>query len=334
MRKPLAAFLATLLVGSAAFAQNPEAPKDARFTIVLLAFEGPGHVRESKAVRDRLAALTRMNGYYLVHEENQSALYYGKYSAVSENENPAEARRAQDDLRKLKAVAMENGDRPFDGAVFISMPTPNPEAPPEWDLRNAKGVWSLEIASYRGAAERKQVAVDAVREARKMGLDAYYYHGPTTSSVLVGSFPFESVREIEGGEARAKPGQELVVLPFKPAEIPDEVIQDNNKEARVVGVRFEIADPLLLDLMKRFPNHAVNGEMTPRVYTDPKTGRITEKLPESFIVDVRAVRRQSILGGGRAGPGLGGSTSPDAASPDAAPKRPGTPGGGKLKEIK
>lgn len=334
MRRPLAAAIAPLLIASAALAQNVEAPKDARFTIVLLAFEGPGHVRESKAVRERLAALSRMNGFYLVHEENQSALYYGKYSAVSEAENPGEARRAQEDLRKLRAVALENGDRPFDGAVFITMPTPNPEAPPEWDLRNAKGVWALEIGSYRGAADRKQAAVDAVREARRMGLDAYYYHGPTTSSVLVGSFPFESVRAIEGGEARAKPGQELVVLPFKPAEIPDEVIQDNNKEARVVGVRYEIADPLLMDLMKRFPNHAVNGEMVPRVYTDPRTGRITEKFPESFIVDVRAVRRQSILGGGRADPGPGGALSPDAPSPDAAPRRPSTPGGGKLREIK
>ena len=54
--------------------------------------------------------------------------------------------------------------------------------------------WSVQIAAYEGSTQRKKFAVDAVRDARAEGVPAYYYHGPSISSVCVGAWPRAAVR--------------------------------------------------------------------------------------------------------------------------------------------
>lgn len=304
-------------------------PSGARYTLVLLNFEGPTHIRDAKSNKDYIEKATGLKGLYIVHSENQSTLYYGYYKAVSEREDAAEARRAKADLDKLSAIEV-NGERPFAGALLIGLPTPDPDAPPEWDIRNSHGVYSLEIASYRDAAERKQAAVDTVREARKAGVEAYYYHGPTTSSVLVGSFPAEAIH-IKDETPRADPGKDLLVIPFKPADIPDEIVDDLGNPNKVVAPKFEILDPVLKATLQKFPHHAINGEERVRRFLEPKTGKYQEVYAESFIVDVREIRRRSILGAGPVTPDAPAAEAPDRST--VAP-RPSTPGEGKLKGIK
>lgn len=319
--------------------------KDARFTILLLTFSGPGHVKKSKEARDYLKANVRgiKPDFYLIHEEDRSVIYYGGYKAVDASVDANDARRAKEDLRTL--IGLRVGDStPFVGAIFVSAPTPDPVAPPEWDIRNAKGVWSLQIASYKTfPAEQKQAAVDTVREARKAGIEAYFHHGPNVSSVLVGAFPEEAI-EVTQVDARtlgakAPPGRELLVMPFMPRNLPNavpqedgsiEVTQEDGTITRIYAPRTVVRDPVLMKLIRDYPELAVNGVVESKVYRDPTSGKEVRIPTESLIIDLRKIRTDSMLSDG----GPGGRTDSVPASPDAVAPRPSTPGSGKLKQIK
>ena len=316
--------------GAAAGAPNADKVKSAKFTILLLTWDGPGHVRKSKEARDRLAKLTGMRDMYLVHSENLSTLYSGYYAAINFNENEAEAARAKTDMAKL--VQFQLGEeRPFSGALMVAIPTPDPEAPREWDLKNARGAYSLEIGAFKDRPDRKEAAVSAVKEARGLGLEAYFYHGPTTSSVLVGAFPSEALRTIRP-DTRVDASKEILVVPFKPKDLPEsgEFLQADGTTAKVVEFRVEVVDLQLKSLMRQFPEHAVNGSVAVRRISDPKTGQVLEKFAESFVVDITQVQRDSVLA---AGPEGGSRQGIDTPSPDVVVPRPSTPGGG-LKGIR
>lgn len=326
-----------LLASGAAWGQaggggfNAEKSKQAKYTIVLMTFEGPGHVKRAKETRDRLAKATGMREMYLVHSENLSTLYHGYYGAISFDDNEAEAARAKSDMAKLSQF--KNGEvAVFPGALFVMIPTPDPEAPREWDLRNAKGVYSLEIGAFKDRVDRKEAAVSAVKEARGMGLEAYFYHGPTTSSVLVGAFPAEALKTIRP-DVRIDSDKELLVVPFKPKDLPEsgEFLQADGTTAKVVEFRVEVTDLQLKSLMKQFPEHAVNGAVAVRRMTDPKTGRVIEKMAESFIVDITQIQKESLLSAGGAGPRP--AEEQMKPPPGLIVPRPSTPGGNSLKGI-
>lgn len=308
---------------------GPVAASDARFTILLVTFEGPGHVRMAKDGRDQIARSTGLTQLHLVHGERASTLYYGFYRTVSRAEDPSEAARAQADLARIQAIRL--GDtQPFQAALFVPLPSPDPDAPREWDIRNTRGVYSLEIGAFRDRPDRKQAAVEAVREARAMGLEAYFYHGPTTSSVLLGSFPAEALRTIRP-DTRISPDKEVLVLPFKPKDLPDEVERADGTRAQLVEYRVEVVDPQLLSLMRQFPEHAVNGAVPVRRIRDPRTGQVMERLAESFIVDITQIQRDSLLA---AGAETTESTPRPAPPSEVLVPRPATPGGDKLRGIR
>lgn len=302
---------------------------DARFTILLVTFEGPGHVRLAKDGRDQIARATGLTELHLVHGETLSTLYFGFYRTVSRAEDPGEAARAQADLARIQSIRL--GDQqPFSAALFVPLPSPDPDAPREWDLRFAKGVYSLEIGAFKDRPDRKEAAVAAVREARSMGLEAYFYHGPTTSSVLVGAFPAEALRTIRP-EMRVSPDKEILVVPFKPKDIPDEIQRDDGTRAQVVEFRVEVTDPRLLSLMRQFPEHAVNGAVPVRRMRDPRTGQTIEKLAESFIVDITQVQRDSLLA---AGAEITENANRQPPPTEVLAPRPTSPGSDKLRGIR
>lgn len=344
-RHLLSAVTGIALLASTSLSMGQEFSSDARFTISLITFEGPGHVKRSKEARDFIKKnVTNLKqDFYLIHEEDRSVIYYGAYKAVDAVENADEAKRAKEDLRML--IGLRVGDqKPFQDAVFAVAPTPDPAAPAEWDIRNAKGVWSLEIASYKTyPAEQKLAAVEAVREARKMGIEAYFYHGPTTSSVLLGVFPLEAVEisqiDEQAARAAAPPDRELLVMPFMPKNIPGtqledgsfEVVQSDGSITRIVAPKTVIRDPILAKLMQQYPEHHFNGSPRPKRYKDPVTGKEVVIYAESFLIDLRKIKNDSLLAGGRPAPRGSDST---AADPGTLAPKPTTPGSGKLKQIK
>ncbi|MFQ5422439.1 MAG: hypothetical protein ACE5F9_00500 [Phycisphaerae bacterium] len=76
--------------------------------------------------------------------------------------------------------------------------------PPEWDLRSAKGAYTLHVGVTVNTPtlhNYKQAAVDWVRDLRDRGYEAYYYHAPDKprSDICVGTFGRDALVEVSPG---------------------------------------------------------------------------------------------------------------------------------------
>jgi len=205
-------------------ARRPAAPPQTQqegYTILLYLFDGPDHAGQALRYKQNTQADTGWSDLYVVHAEGHSTLYRGTYPTAA---------AARGDLRRVKAYRTKMKIQPYKQALV--MPLPGKDiGPPEWDLRNAAGRYTLVVGLFkddpaRNIAAPKQYAVDNVRDLRGQGLEAYFLHEGAQSLVTVGSFPESSYPEVRGAD---------------------------RKFSR------EIADPKLKDLMKRFPYLAVNG---------------------------------------------------------------------------
>ena len=241
----------------------PPAPKGAQYTIFCGRLQGDAHVERSNKIKNDLIAKTGLRDFYVVHEDGQSLLYFGYYRTFSDAADRKETSRAQTDLKRLKTMEMD-GNRIFAGAVFVDLEAPDPQAPPEWNLVNAKGTWSLQIAAYKDSPLRKEAAVEAVREARKQGIEAYYYHGESVSSVCVGAWPEPAVRVHDAASSKVNPYDNILVASPGVGEVSG--LAGRQENVKVINERVEVIDPTLLATMKQYPHHAVNGmQMTKTV---------------------------------------------------------------------
>ncbi len=310
-------------------------PKDAQWTLYCRTFSGPNHVLLAKQTKANLLTSTDMNGWYLVHGERESTLFYGFYRSISVDDprERGEAARAQADRRNVVNIQDAEKNQPFQYCHFVEVAQPDPEGPPQWNLLNAPATayWSLEIAAYKDSPQRKQAAVDAVKEARAQGIDAFYYHGPTISSVCVGAWPREAVKAQEESSGRSSdPTESIMVMNMlMPENTPSEIVTPDGERIKAMVPLLEIQDQSLRQAMQRFPNHAVNGLLQTRKRTNPKTS-VTEMVPSpSFLVPIPHKER-SLLDNAAASPAGAPATPP----PLPLPKSPEeTPGLGRLKSL-
>lgn len=329
-------------------AAAPSISAGSEWTIYCTTVPGAAHVLQSTQIRDQLVRGTGMRDWYVIHGAAESTIYYGFYKSVDKT---AKATR-----EKIDAMTDATGSRPFRNAMIVELTAPDPDAPPQWDLASApEGMaWSVQIAAYEGSPQRKKFAVDAVREARAQGVPAYYYHGPSVSSVCVGAWPKSAVRgDTEPGfndpdekrsmdqVMRQQPADLIVLPPGMPA-MSGELRGKGNRRIRAVTPELEVVDPALLGTLKTYPNHYRNGDAE-----GVKTTTGVQPKP-SFLVKIPR-RSGSLLGGDGAlagsagGAGRGGEpTGPNASPVDpfqpsqpAGARRPAepAPGYGKLPSL-
>ncbi len=294
-------------------------PEGSRFTIFCEAITGIDHVERSIRLRDQLIAGSGLKDWYVIHQddEERTLLFHGFYKSFDLSESDktllADARRAQADKQRIEQIANTEGTRLFPRSLFQPLDSPDPDAPAEWNLSNAVGYWSVQIAAYTGGPERKTLAVESVRAAREAGIEAYYYHGETVSSVCIGVWPRESVQtSSELGAPVVQQGNELVVVtnsPTAPIDIPTGNAQVFRPEARVV-------DPSLRATIDRYPEHSTNGFVDTRIMIDQRTGQRVQRPQPPLLV--RIPRPQ--LGGGRTG------VTPDSPAPQAPAANTSNPG--------
>lgn len=302
----------------------PLPPKDARWTLYCQAIHGPDHVDRAKAIKTRLVEASPLKDWYVIHQESESILYYGFYRSINDPKDKRESDRAQRDRKAIvESVQDTQGNAMFAQCFFVEAASPDPAAPPEWDLRNADGYWSVEIGVYKDSPQRKQAAVEAVRAARNEGVPAYYFHGPTASSVCIGNWPRDAVREQEESAAvAADPTQDVLILP-QPINIPGNVEIRNTEGQRVKAMapRIEPVDPSLVATIAKYPSHAVNGEVTVDHVPDPATGKTTPAPKPSLLVRIPK-EGPSLLRQNQPPPTLVGPASPSDR-----------PGAGRLRSI-
>jgi hypothetical protein len=248
-------------------------PLDARFHLFCDDVVGPNHIARAGQLKVLLSqTYPGMRGWHIIHTEEKSSLYYGYYRTISKDDpklDPQEVARAQADLRSINQLKNEQGDKLFRNPTFLLLSDADPAAPPQWNLANAPSdtYWSLQICAYRGealagTADRKQCAVDDVRELRAAGIEAYYFHGETISSVCVGAWPRDAVKAQDSAVGKTRrPDATLFVAPDF---IPTNIIPPTDKEGNKLVVeapKLEILDANMAAMVKRFPNHAINGQV-------------------------------------------------------------------------
>lgn len=240
------------------------APAGTQWTILCDILQGPGHVENARDLKTMLARRSGMPDWYIIHTDHDSTIYYGYYRSL---DAPAEKRRAEEDLRRIKGLADTLGNPIVPGDVLVAYNAPDPQAPPEWNLLNTPktAYWSIEIATFSGNPLRKQAAVDMVRQLRQHGEKlAFYYHGPTASSVCIGAWPRDAVREQTSADAHAlRADQPIVVFnDVLPPNVSADVREPGTGKRMVVeGKKLEYNDPQMQEKAKEYPVHSVNYEV-------------------------------------------------------------------------
>lgn len=315
----------------------PIPPRDARYTICCRVFGGAGHVVTAKRFRGEVVKMTGKRDFFLIHGENESTLYYGYYRTFGSADG-SEGEQAQRDRKMLAAMTDANGERIFPACLFLELPSPDPGGPPEWNLANtsARMYWSLQIGAYKDSPDRKRAAVEAVKEARAQGIEAYYYHGDNVSSVCVGAWPAEAVKQQETAEAsNSNPNGVVVVVP---GDHPDMAIPQytaDGKPIRVLKPKVEVMDPAMLATIRRYPVHSVNGMETHRKGIDPATQREVDVPDPSFLVIIKHAENAAV-GSGQSETGAVQPTVPEEPAPKPSAPTDGQrkiPGKGKLRSI-
>lgn len=257
----------------------PVAPAGAQWTLYCRTVRGPLHVEQSSRFKSQLAMNPQLKTWYLVHNEDDSIVCYGYYG------DPHDA-QAKNDKRRIEALVDVSGQPIFTGVCFQPISSPDPEAPPEWNLAKlpARMYWSLQIAAFRDNSLRKKAAVEAVRDLRKQGVEAYYFHGRAISSVCVGAWPIQAVkRQNETNVAHSSDPDAVLkvygdVIP-QGAKVPDR--DRDGKRIITMAPKLEIVDPTLDAAIHKWPEHAINYEVSEITASDGQKIR-----SPSFLVQI------------------------------------------------
>jgi hypothetical protein len=282
---------------SASARPGPQIPEGARFTISCIDFAGPDHVQRASRMRDQLVHTSGLRDWYVVHnaDAQRSVLYHGYYKAIeagpdADRATRAEAERARSDKQKLDALTTADGKRLLTATLFMPLDAPDPDGPSEWNLARANGYWTLQIAAYTGGPERKRLAVESVKEARAMGIEAYYYHGPSVSSVCIGAWPMEAAVVLGEGSTQPRTDRvsDSVVVSTIPIAGDDAVSEVNTRQGRtrLVQMQIDIRDPRLLNTYQQYPQHFTNGEADGVRAVDRATGREVIRPRPSLLVRI------------------------------------------------
>jgi hypothetical protein len=192
----------------------------------------------------------------VVHEDDGSTIYYGRYRRRYGETNP----KRQFDPSHLKSLEIirnlvVQGARvqPFMLASMDVLPTFD-SAHPEWDLTTVDGHWSLQVGVFyntKTMRSRRSAAEQYCAVLRARGEDAYFHHGVVNSSVCIGIYPVGAVTEV----------------------------RRENPFSGDVTMISRIADPQMLAAQERYPVCLHNGHEMHEVIRDPKTRQVIRREP-------------------------------------------------------
>jgi hypothetical protein len=301
----------------------PQVPKEARWTIYCTTLPDPDHVNTSRRLKAALVEKTKLREWYIIHEHDRSRLYYGYYRSIDDPGDAAESARAKNDRKAIDAIVDGAGERPFRSCQFVQLNSPDPESRPEWNLVNAPAgmTWTLLVGAYKDSADRKQAAVDAVREAReKYGLEAYYYHGETVSNVCIGAWPADAVieqRDDPDPEASKNGTGDVLVLP--PGMKAPAGAMHNGKRVRAVSQRMVVVNESLKAMQEKYPTCLVNGE---EIIYKGRTGK-NQREPSHVVPIPRPSESLFADTGGAPGAAAGADKQPGSLDQQSVFSKPG-----------
>ena len=164
--------------------------------------------------------------------------------SIDDPHDGKESERAQSNRGRLLQIVDANGSHPFMGCVFVELVPKDPPAPPEWNLVNAQGKWSLQIAVYGDdpRSQTRPALVDPV--SAKCGANgiknAYFYHGATASSICIGTWPDSAVKQ---DQARPEDPNQPVLVTNQPVAGGDIYLRTTGQKLQQVTPKVQILDP-------------------------------------------------------------------------------------------
>src|SRR5256885_1836266 len=81
--------------------REPAPPKDAQWTIYCLSVSGINHVAQTNQLKADVMRTTSLRGWYVVHQEDHSVLYYGYYRSFKDRKDSKETVRLQQDQKSI-----------------------------------------------------------------------------------------------------------------------------------------------------------------------------------------------------------------------------------------
>jgi len=214
--------------------------QDAEYTILLYVLRSADHADRIQSFKSQTEQDTGWKGLFVITEAGHSELYRGKYADHKEaSKNLAEAKNYRTPLRVT----------PYAQAIILPLPGSQP-GPVEWNLRHAKGAYTVVVATFHDVPEakyfgRKANAVAYCRQLREKGKEAYFHHGPANSLVTVGTFGEAAVQMVQRDDRRTP----------------------------------QIQDQGIIAVQREFPYLAVNGRQQLSKQVSQATGQI-EKVPD------------------------------------------------------
>ncbi len=178
--------------------------KGERWTIECMILNGDGCAESAQQIADSLKRSPGISPkkVWIRSGGTSAAVYYGEYyrKVGSGTRVRAPSQELDQDLLLLRDLVDGEGRRFFLSARRVPYPSQAAEEP-KWNLRNAHGDYTLQIGVYYNddrMYDRQKAAVAKVRQLRRKGFNAYYYHGDTHSIVSVGAFGPEAVVDHQG----------------------------------------------------------------------------------------------------------------------------------------
>ena len=162
------------------------------YTILLTIASGGGHVQQIKMMKELVEKRQGWKHLFIVHKAGRSELLWGKYATPE---------LAEPNLKKARTPRGGQKLGPFPHAVLSELPGEN-VGPAEWNLLDAPGTYSVQVATYYDMPDkkyfgRKRSAVEFCRRLRKDNYEAYYYHAKVRSHVMIGTFDKSAIRVVE-----------------------------------------------------------------------------------------------------------------------------------------
>jgi hypothetical protein len=309
-------------------------PQGARWSLYCTSLAGPDRIAKMTQMKAYLLAKSPFKDWYVVHNEQQSTLFYGFYSSIEKGDR--DGARAHADRTKIAGWADETGDHPFASCFFTPITFFISPAPAEWDLANApaRAYWSVQIAAFKDNPERKQAAVQMVQELRNKGVDAYYYHGPSMSLVCIGTWPADAVKQqdTDGGEAIADPDDAMLVsnVPLTSRYQGAKMKTRDGQRLVPYAERAEVVDKSLAATFKEYPYNYVNYEAQAK-QVKAADGKIETQIAPSLLVRVPRTDPGAGAPGTEAGGLFNQTGTPGAAPVDSTRQRPA--GTGQLRGL-
>jgi hypothetical protein len=249
------------------------APEEDVWAIRCVTLGGPNRFQ----LADNYAgALKRVEGIkpnlvQVFHESAESAVYYGRYRQVYDPRSDTESFRPDNlrDLNLIRQLSMNVSDPvlgsrvvwPFQLATMDTLPGGR-GTHPEWELSNARGYYSLQVAVFyntEGMRRRRFAAEEYCRLLREeRGAEAYYHHGRVNSSVCIGAFPEQAIK----------------------------TFQKNDPLTGILRVTSKIVDERMLELQREYPHNLHNGRVFYEILRDPRTGQTVRDAHTSFAVEI------------------------------------------------